>query len=501
MVPADLVRAILLATIPMAWVAGWLSLPWLVAVAFLTGVAGIFFEIAGFAYVPDLVASAELPAANRAVQGSSTVSEVAGPGLAGLLVQALGPPLAIVADAASYVASAVGVLKGRARPASWPRLPPSRPTSARAKEPPTGWRQGLTILFTNVYLRALTIHAAAFNLAEQILVINLVLWAVQEQGVSPGAYGLALSAAGLGALVGTLTALRLADRLGFGRAFAASLLLSCFAPLALAAFTLDGRRAGGRDRGGPVRLGSRAGQRQCLLADPAADGHSQGAAGPLRRRVPADHVRVHPDRRCPGRSDRRGGRHPGWRGGGRGRPGPVRAAHVRPADPLLVGSGRAGSASESAGVSMSPDWREGLRTGATLALATAALAVSFGAYATLAGWSPAATIAMSAVGVLRVGPVCVHHRDGGRVGTGGRAGGRRAVEPALRSHGRRRGPQPEGWPSPPGSGGPGRRRRLLGRGPATRRDNQPADHAGCHLDAVARVGHRHCDRRPYRPLR
>ena len=46
---------------------------------------------------------------------------------------------------------------------------------------------------------------------------------------------------------------------------------------------------------------------------------------------------------------------------------------------------------------MSPDWREGLRTGATLALATAALAVSFGAYATLAGWSPAATIAMSAL--------------------------------------------------------------------------------------------------------
>jgi MFS family permease len=234
MVPADLVRAVLLATIPLAWAAGWLSLPWLVAVAFLAGVAGIFFEIAGFAYVPDLVASSELPAANRAVQGSSTVSEVAGPGLAGLLVQALGPPLAIVADAVSYLASALGVLKGRPRPAS--SAPAVR---ARAPDnPPTGWRHGLTILFRNAYLRALTIHAAAFNLAEQVLIINLVLWAVRGQGVSPGAYGLALSAAGIGALVGTLTALRLADRLGFGRAFAISLLLSCFAPLALAAFPL-----------------------------------------------------------------------------------------------------------------------------------------------------------------------------------------------------------------------------------------------------------------------
>ena len=207
MVPADLVRAGLLATIPMAWAAGWLSLPWLVAVAFLTGVAGIFFEIAGFAYVPDLVARAELPAANRAVQGSSTVSEVAGPGLAGSGPGAR-PPTGHRRRCSVLCGQRGG---GAERPSSAGSGCP-RCDECPTKEPPTGWRQGLTILFTNVYLRALTIHAAAFNLAEQILVINLVLWAVQEQ-VSPGAYGLALSAAGLGALVGTLTALRLADRL------------------------------------------------------------------------------------------------------------------------------------------------------------------------------------------------------------------------------------------------------------------------------------------------
>lgn len=52
-----------------------LSIPLLVVVAFLTGVAGIFFEIAGFAYVPSLVPDADLAAANRAAQGSSTVTE------------------------------------------------------------------------------------------------------------------------------------------------------------------------------------------------------------------------------------------------------------------------------------------------------------------------------------------------------------------------------------------------------------------------------------------
>jgi MFS family permease len=236
MIPADLVRAVLVAVIPVAWLAGVLSLPLLVVVAFLTGVAGIFFEIAGFAYVPSLVPDRDLAAANRAVQGSNTTTEVAGPGLAGLLVQAVGPPLAMVVDTLSYLASALGVLLGR-RPAE----PAPRPSAGVPVEEPmerTGVAEGLKVLFRNPYLRALTVHAAAYNLAEQVVSINLVLWAVQSQGVAPAGYGLALSAAGVGALLGTLSALRLADRLGFGRAFAVSLLLSCFVPLLLAVFPL-----------------------------------------------------------------------------------------------------------------------------------------------------------------------------------------------------------------------------------------------------------------------
>jgi len=230
MIPADLARALLIAVIPVAWLAGLLSLPLLVVVAFLTGVAGIFFEISGFAYVPTLVPDRDLPAANRAVQGSSTVTEVAGPGFAGLLVQVVGPPLAMVVDALSYLASAVGVLLGR--PAT-DRSTPSAEAVEDEEVERTGVAQGLKVLFGNPYLRALTVHAAAYNLAEQVVIINLVLWAVQAQGVAPGAYGLALSAGGVGALLGTLTALRLADRLGFGRAFVASLVLSCFVPLLL----------------------------------------------------------------------------------------------------------------------------------------------------------------------------------------------------------------------------------------------------------------------------
>jgi predicted MFS family arabinose efflux permease len=68
---------------------------------------------------------------------------------------------------------------------------------------------------------------------------------VQDRAVSTGAYGRALSAGGAGAFLGTLWALRLADRLGFGRAFATALLLSCFVPLLIAAIPVGGTALAG----------------------------------------------------------------------------------------------------------------------------------------------------------------------------------------------------------------------------------------------------------------
>ncbi|MBM6404450.1 MFS transporter [Phycicoccus sp. CSK15P-2] len=235
MVPADLAQAALVGLVPVAALTGWLSVPVLAVIAFLSGTAALVFGISAFAHVPSLVERPDLAAANRAVQGSRTVTEVAGPGLAGLLVAAVGPAAAMAVDAASYLVSAVCVALGR------PRRPVARERPAPDGDAPrVPVLTGLRILWGNRYLRALTVHAALFNLAEEVLVINLILWAVQEQGVSAGAYGLALSMAGVGGLLGTLTALRLAAGLGFGRAFAASLVLSCGTPVLMALWPTDG---------------------------------------------------------------------------------------------------------------------------------------------------------------------------------------------------------------------------------------------------------------------
>lgn len=228
MVAADLLRAAALVTVPLAFLTGTLSLALLSGVAFVVGVANVFFDIGGFAYVPSLVPPDRLGEANRAMQGSSTFAQVGGPGLAGLLVQALGAPLTLAADAVSYLASAVGV-KAALRPE------PASGGQDRARV-----RDGLSLILTHPYLRPLTIHATLYNAAAQVFVVNRVVWVVRENHVSPGLYGVALGAGGAGAFLGTMLALRLADRLGHGRAFLASLSLSCGVPLLTAALPWTG---------------------------------------------------------------------------------------------------------------------------------------------------------------------------------------------------------------------------------------------------------------------
>src|SRR5207237_3765900 len=90
MVAMDIARAGMLLVIPVAAWTGSLSIGLLAAVALGVGSATVVFEIASFAYIPTLVNEVELPAANRASQGSATAAQVAGPGVAGVLVGAFG---------------------------------------------------------------------------------------------------------------------------------------------------------------------------------------------------------------------------------------------------------------------------------------------------------------------------------------------------------------------------------------------------------------------------
>jgi MFS family permease len=109
MIATDLARGALLATIPLAAALHALTLLQIYAVALLTGVATVFFDIAYQSYLPALVGRDGLVEGNAKLQASESIAQVGGPSLAGFLIQAITGALAILVDAGSYVVSAASI--------------------------------------------------------------------------------------------------------------------------------------------------------------------------------------------------------------------------------------------------------------------------------------------------------------------------------------------------------------------------------------------------------
>jgi MFS family permease len=236
MIAADLGQAVLLAAVPLAAVLGALRLESLYAVAFLTGSLSLLFEIANSAWLPGLVDSRHLLDANSKLEVSRWTIRVTGPGLAGAMIQLVGAPFAMVADAISFVVSAMLLCR-----IHLPETPASR-----GGQPGNIWRDmlaGLRVLAHEPVLRAMAITGAVSNLFAYIQAAVLVLYVTRDLGLAPSAYGLILSGFGLGGVCGALVGPRVAGRVGYGGAIACGVALMASgnalvalagAPLALA---------------------------------------------------------------------------------------------------------------------------------------------------------------------------------------------------------------------------------------------------------------------------
>src|SRR5512143_2898695 len=157
MITADLGRAVILASIPVAALAGSLTLVHLVVAAFLAAILSVFFDAASGAYLPSIVARSRLVAANSAMSASASIAEFTGFGISGVLVQILTAPIAIAVDAVSFVGSAL-VLATIRQPE------PARP-AARDREPVLREiREGIDVVAHSPILRALAIAHAANHL-------------------------------------------------------------------------------------------------------------------------------------------------------------------------------------------------------------------------------------------------------------------------------------------------------------------------------------------------
>lgn len=197
MIGADLIRACLLASVPLAWALGTLTLAHLYAVVGLTGVATVLFDVAHLSYVPHVVGRDRLLAANTALVSLNSVADVSGRGIGGLMVQVAGAPLALLLDVASYLGSAV--LTAHVR-----RPEPSLGTRERAPLL-RDVGEGLRFVLHHPQLRPIVLEGALTNLGIQMAVVSLLITLAD----SPGTAGLFLAAGGLGTLAGSLAAPRL----------------------------------------------------------------------------------------------------------------------------------------------------------------------------------------------------------------------------------------------------------------------------------------------------
>ncbi len=216
MIAADLGRALVLGSIPIAAVAGALTLSHLIVAAFLAAILSVFFDAASSAYLPAIVSRARLVAANSALSASASVAEFTGFALGGVLVQILTAPIAIAVDAVSFVAS--GALLASIR-----RPEAARPPAVDREPVLREIREGIDVVAGSPILRAIAFAHAGTHLLWGVFGATYLLFATNEIGLGPAAIGLITGIGGLGAFVGAALAGRMVARLGAGRTMAIGL--------------------------------------------------------------------------------------------------------------------------------------------------------------------------------------------------------------------------------------------------------------------------------------
>jgi MFS family permease len=208
LVVADFGRAVALLTIPIAAAFAVLTIWQLFAVGFATGVLTVFFDVAYQSYLPSLVARDELVDGNAKLEVSRSAAQVGGPGIAGVLIDVLTAPYAIIADAASFLWSALLLFRIRK---DEPK--PERDPSSSMR---TELAEGLRYVLREPRWRAISAYVASSNFFSSVVFAIFLLYAVRELGLSPLAIGIVLALGNLGWLGGALLVGRISRRLGPG---------------------------------------------------------------------------------------------------------------------------------------------------------------------------------------------------------------------------------------------------------------------------------------------
>jgi MFS family permease len=209
LVLADVGRALVLVSVPLAYAADVLTIWQLYAVGFVTGVLTVFFDVAYQSYLPSLVDRGQLQEGNSKLEISRSGAQLAGPGFAGVLVDLVTAPAAIVADAVSFVASALflGAIRREEKP-----LQREQRTRLRVDI-----AEGLRYVLMHPVLRPSMAFVAVVNFFGQVLSSILLVYAVRDLQLSPAEIGFGFGLGNVGFLIGAALSTRISNRVGVGR--------------------------------------------------------------------------------------------------------------------------------------------------------------------------------------------------------------------------------------------------------------------------------------------
>ncbi len=229
MICADLLRTLVLMTVPIAAWLHLLRMEQLYAVGALMGGIGLVFDIADHAFLPHLIAREDLIEGNTKLSMTESLAEVGGPALAGILIQTLTAPFAIAVNAATYLVSALflGTIRADEYPAERPK---KRPTLI------SDLRTGYDVMRASPLLRPLFAMAIVSPLFGGSFSALYVIYAIKVLHLTPALMGITVGVGGIGSLLGTALSPVLVRRIGIGPTIvfgaAGSAVSAIFVPLA-----------------------------------------------------------------------------------------------------------------------------------------------------------------------------------------------------------------------------------------------------------------------------
>lgn len=199
--------ALIVASVPLAWWAGWLGMPWMYAAAFLMGCVHVAAGSAAQIVLTQVVARERLVEAHAKNSLATSGAEVAGPGLAGVLIKLVGAPLALLVDAGLLIVSVL-ILRGM-------RI--HERLDARAERHfGRDLRAGLAFVASTPLLVSLAVTVGLWQLCHHAAIVVQILFATRVLGLGESEVGLSYVGLGVGTVLASAFGSRLARRIGNG---------------------------------------------------------------------------------------------------------------------------------------------------------------------------------------------------------------------------------------------------------------------------------------------